>query len=155
VLYLRDLAVADHHIGLTIQDWGYEVGDAGLGVLVIAIGVDDNIRPEPEASVKPTLKGGSQAFIAVVAHDMVHAKLARYLYSPVGRAVIDNERFEHIHTRYRAGHISEHKRQRLLFIVAGYLHDNFHAFFSPSMAGILLRTGMTVKQSEMRIDLRE
>src|SRR5688500_7403102 len=131
MLYLRDLAVTDHHIGLTLEDRGYKIGDAVLGILVVAVGVDDDIGPQAKTRIKPTLKGSGQALIAVVPHDVVHAKLARDLYGAVGRAVVYNESFEHVDARYRARHISEYKRQRLLFIVAGYLHDNFHTAHPP------------------------
>ena len=38
-----DLAVADHDIGLLIQDRLYEFGNIPAKILVVGIGVDDNI----------------------------------------------------------------------------------------------------------------
>lgn len=43
MLYPEQVTIADHQIGPTLRDWIHQRGDGAPGVLVVCIGVDDDI----------------------------------------------------------------------------------------------------------------
>ena len=93
VLDLRHLPVADDHIGFAAQDRADKVGDHGLRVLVVAVGVHDDVGTEVQASVYAGLESGGETLVAVVAHDVVNAKFAGDFNGAVCRAIVNDQGF--------------------------------------------------------------
>ena len=89
VVDLADLAVADDHVGLAGEDRRHQLGDVGAAVLVVGVGVDDDVGAELQAGVEPGLEAGRQALVVGQADDVLDPVLARDLDRAVGRAVVD------------------------------------------------------------------
>ena len=51
-----DRARADHHVGFAGQDRGGQLGDVRGFVLVVGVGIDDDVRAQAQAGVKPVMK---------------------------------------------------------------------------------------------------
>jgi hypothetical protein len=117
------LAVGDDDVGAVGEDRGDQLGNDFLRVLVVAIGVDDDVGTEFEAGVDATLEGFGQPLVADVAHDVVDAVPSRGLDRGIGATVVDDEDFD----RFDAGDMSwdrrEGGREGSFFVEAGYLDD--------------------------------
>ena len=87
----HDLAVADDHVGVAGDDRRDELRDVGAVVLVVGVGVDDDVGAELERRVEPGLEAGGEALVVRQPHDVVDAVLARDLDRAVGRAVVDDQ----------------------------------------------------------------
>ncbi len=122
----RGLAVADDDVGRAVEDRPHEARDVGAGVLVVAVGVDDDIGAEPEAGVDAGAEGARQALVVLVADDVVDADLARHRDRAVGRAVVDDEDLDRIDAVDRARNVGDGLRQRRLFIETRNLYDQLH-----------------------------
>ncbi len=120
------LAVADDHIGLTAQDGRNKAGDLVAGVLVVAIGIDDYIRAQPETGVESGLEDGGQPPVGRVAHDVRHAEVLRHRHRIVGTAVVDDEGVDAVDAgdAGRQGGNCLWKRGR--FVVTGNLDNEVH-----------------------------
>ena len=119
-------AVADNDIRLTRQDGSDQFGDVGAGVLVIAIGVDDDVGPQLQAGVQPGGESGGQPPVLREPHNVLHPQRPRYLHRPVVTAVIDDEQFHLVDASDDTRNIGHGGGQRLLFIQTGNLDDEFH-----------------------------
>ena len=86
-----DLAVGDDDVGPPLDDRPDEVGDPLLRVLVVAVGVDDDVGAELEGVVDAVLEGAGQPLVAGVPHEVRDAERAGDLDRPVGRAVVDDD----------------------------------------------------------------
>ncbi len=94
MLDLRHLAVADHHVGLAGQDRADQRGNVARVVLVVGVGVDDDVGPELETGVEAGLERGREALVVGQAHDVVDPVGARDLDRAIARAVVDDEPFD-------------------------------------------------------------
>jgi hypothetical protein len=74
-----DLPVGDDDVGAAGDDRLHQVGDALLRVLVVAVGVDDDVGPELERPLHAVVERPAQAAVAGVAHEVDDAVLARDL----------------------------------------------------------------------------
>jgi hypothetical protein len=74
-----------------VEDRRHEPRDVRLGILVVPIGVDDDICPQAQTGVKTGAKGPRQPLILGMAYDIVNAVLACYLYRVVLATVVDNQ----------------------------------------------------------------
>jgi hypothetical protein len=61
--------VADHPFGLASDDGGDEQGDVSASVLVVGVGVDDDVGAQAQAVVEAGRKGAGQPKVVGVAHD--------------------------------------------------------------------------------------
>ena len=66
-------AVADHHVGLAAQDGRDQLGDVAALVLVVGVGVDDDVGAELEPGVEPRLEARRQALVVGQLDDVVDA----------------------------------------------------------------------------------
>ena len=85
VLDLGDLAVADDHVGLAGEDRRDQLGDVGAAVLVVGVGVDDDVGAELEAGVEAGLEAGGEALVVGQPDDVLDAA-ARGRPRPCGRS---------------------------------------------------------------------
>src|SRR5437867_2696741 len=53
---LRDLAVADHHIHSSAHDRSYKFRDVGAGVLIVGVGIDDDVGGDAERAIESVLR---------------------------------------------------------------------------------------------------
>ena len=123
VLELRDLAVADHHVGAARDDRLDELRDVARVVLVVGVGVDDDVGAELERGVEPGLEGGGEALVVRQPDDVVDAVRARDLDRAVGRAVVDHEPLDLVHARNLAREVGERPGELLFLVLAGDLDD--------------------------------
>ena len=88
------LPVADDDVGPA----GHNRPDQGrhglAGVLVVAIGVDDDVGPQTQAGVQPGLKDRRQPPVVGVADDVVHSMGPGHGHSVISAAVVDDQRFQ-------------------------------------------------------------
>ena len=124
------LAVTDHHVRLPTEDRLHEVGDVAPGVLVIGVGVDDDVRPQTQGCIESRLEGRRESFVAAVPDYMLHAELSCCLAGPIGAAVVDHEPFDAVDPVDVRGEVGKRLRQDLLFVVAGDLDYQFHESIS-------------------------
>ena len=121
------LAVADHHVGFAAQDGRDQVGDAVLRVLVVGIGVDDDISPQAQAGIQAGLEGGGQPLITGVTHHMVYAQCFGDFDGAVTAAVVYDQDFDLIDAGDMARDSGNGNGQGGFFVMARYLDNQFHA----------------------------
>ena len=126
MLDLIRLAVADHHVGVPGQDRRHQLRDVGAAVLVVGIGVHDDVGAELQRSVEPGLEGRRQTLVVGQAHDVADAARPGHLDGPVRRAVIDHEPLDLVDALDRPGQVGESLRKRLLLVEARDLDDELH-----------------------------
>ena len=95
-------------------------------VLVVGVGVDDDVGAELEARVEPGLEAGGQALVVRQPDDVVDAVRARDLDRAVGRAVVDDEPLDLVEALDLARQVGERRGERLLLVEAGDLDDELH-----------------------------
>jgi hypothetical protein len=120
------LAVADDHVGAALDDRGNELGDVVAVVLVVGVGVDDDVGAELQRGVEPRLEAGGQALVVRQLDDVVDAVGARDLDRAVGRAVVDDEPLDRFEAGDLTGEVCQRGGQRLLLVEAGDLDDELH-----------------------------
>ena len=122
----RGLAVADHDVGAAVQDRLDQARDIGAGILVVAVGVDDDVGAGLEAGVEPGAEGVGKAAVAGLGDDMIDAEGPRDLDRAVGRAVVDDQDLHLVDARDAPRNGGHGLGQRRLFVVAGDLDDELH-----------------------------
>jgi hypothetical protein len=122
----HDAPVADHHVGPPLDDGGDECCDVGGDVLVVGVGVDDDIGPELERRVDPRLEGGGEPLVVGELDDVVDAVGPRHVDRAVGRAVVDHQPLDLIDTRHMARQVGQRGRELVLFVEARDLDDELH-----------------------------
>ena len=126
VLDGHHLTVADDHVGMALQDRADQVGDARGRVLVVCIGVDDDVGTELEAGVESGLEAGGQALVLGELDDVIDAVGDGDVDRRVGRAVIDDQPLDGVETGDLAREVSERGGELLLLVEAGDLDDELH-----------------------------
>ena len=95
-------------------------------VLVVGVGVDDDVGAELQAGVEPGLEAGREALVVGQPDDVLDPALAGDLDRAVGRAVVDHEQLDRVEAVDRARQVGDRRRQRLLLVQAGDLDDQLH-----------------------------
>ena len=136
---LADLAVADDDVGLAGEDRRDQLGDVGAAVLVVGVGVDDDVGAELEAGVEAGLEAGRQPLVVGQPDDVLDAVLAGDLDRAVGRAVVDDQQLDLVDPLDPAGDVGDRRRQRRLLVEAGDLDDQLHRALRVSVAPAVAR----------------
>ena len=115
----------------TMSAWPSRIGstsahDVGAVILVVRVGVDDDVRPELEAGVEPRLEAGGQPLVVGQADDVVDAVLARDLDGPIRRAIVDDEPLDLVEPRDLAGEVAQGDGEGFLLVLARDLDDELH-----------------------------
>ena len=98
------------------------------GVLVVGVGVDDDVGAQAQAGVEAGHEAGGQPLAPREAHHVVGAVRARDLRRAVGGAVVDDQHLDHVDARGSArGMARERLGQRRLLVQARDLDDQLHA----------------------------
>ena len=98
-----DLAIADHNVGAAGDDRFHQLKDVFAAVLVVRIGVDDDVSAKLQTRVHACLEGDSEALVRVEADDVVDAALTRDLGRVVGRAIVDDQPLDSLEPGHLAG----------------------------------------------------
>src|SRR3546814_9545937 len=116
--------VADHDIGAACDDRLDELRNIGAIILIVAVGIDDDIGVGTEGKVDAVPETACQTHIATVAQYMVHAAVPRDVARPVSRAVVDDKIFDNIYARNMARQVGNRRGKRIGFVVARYLDED-------------------------------
>ena len=90
MLGLVDRPRTDDDVGLVGQHRCCELGDVGTAVLVVCVGVDDDVGTQAQACIEAGHETHREAPIHRVAHHMVDTVLTSDFCRIVGRAVVDD-----------------------------------------------------------------
>src|SRR5579883_2705121 len=131
------IAVTNHDIRVTTQDWLDQARDITAAVLVIPIGVHDDIRTEAESGIEASAERGGKAAVAGMASDIICTGLEGDLGGAVGRAITDDEDKHLVNARDGPRDISHDAANGRLLVIAGNLHDKPHD--APLAAAIVSR----------------
>ena len=123
---LGRLAVANHDVGLAVEDWLYKFGDIGSGVLVVAICVDNDVGTGMQAGIHPAAERPCEAHVDLVPDDVMHPELPGDLNGPVGTAIVDDQQLDLADPIDLLWNVCHRLWQGLLFVVAGDLYDELH-----------------------------
>ena len=89
-------AVADDHVGVPGDDRLDQAQDVRPAVLVVGVGVDDDVGAELQRGVQTGLEARGQALVVRQADDVVDAVRAGDLDRAVGGAVVDDEPLDRV-----------------------------------------------------------
>jgi hypothetical protein len=95
-------------------------------VLVVGVGVDDDVGAELERGVEPGLEARGQALVVGEPDDVVDAVRARDLDGPVGRPVVDDQPLHDVEARDLAREVGQRDGEGLLLVQARDLDDQLH-----------------------------
>ena len=107
----------------------HQGSDVRPEVLVVGVGVDDQIGAGGQRSLQPGLKRRRQPAVAFLPDDVLHAELPRDLSRPIGAAVIDHQVLDLVHARQGPRQLSQGQGEGLFLVVARDLDDQFHGAF--------------------------
>ena len=127
-------AIPDHDLGAPRQDWLHQALDVVCIVLVIGVGIDDDICPLLQTGIQAGRKRCGQAQVAGQRNNMLRARLAGYGGGAIGAAIVNHQGFQLVNARQAARQRLEGDRQHLRLIVTGNLNDQFHAKSIPFFA---------------------
>jgi len=118
-----DLTIAYDKLGFSIPNRRDDFFNAAPTILIIAIGVHDNICAKLQALIDPDRKGMGQSAIKWQPYDMVNAARPGNFRSPIRTAVIDDQKFDFIEAFYFTRQIPNRKRQCFCFIETRNLNN--------------------------------
>ena len=90
----RNFAIADHQIRASADDRRNETRDVCALVLIVGIGVDDDIGAEPKCGVDARDERRRKSSMCPELHDVCRARLPRNVDGVVGAAVVDDQGFD-------------------------------------------------------------
>jgi hypothetical protein len=120
------LAVADDDVGAAGEDRRDQAGDVLAAVLVVGVGVDDDVGAEAHARVEAGHVHGREAAVAREAEHVVHADLRGVLGGAVGAAVVDDEDLDAVDAREAARQVGEGLPEVVPLVEAGDLDEELH-----------------------------
>ena len=129
MLRIRHAAVTHHDVRTAVEDRRHQHGDVRAEVLVVGIGVDDQVGAGGQRSLQPGLKRRRQPAVAFLPDDVLHAELPRDLSRPIGAAVVDHQILDLVHARQGPRQLSQGQGEGLCLVVARDLDDQFHCAF--------------------------
>ncbi len=121
------LAIRDHDVRLPVDDRLYEVSDALARVLVVAVGIDENVSTELQGPDHAVVERPTEPHVPRVVDDVLDAECPGDLDGPITRAVIDDQKLEFVHPLDVPGHLLEDEGERGLLVEARDLDDYLHA----------------------------
>ena len=111
------------------------------GVLVVGVGVDDEVRAGLQAGVDAGLERRRQALVPAKPDDVIDAAGSRDVGGAVARPVVDHQDFDRVDAGDGLRQIGERRRQRLRLVQARDLDDElFHdTNFSITPSQVMVR----------------
>lgn len=114
---------AHHDIGTMFQNGQRQRGYVVGVVLVVGIGIDDDIRPPAQAGIKTCHEAACQTLIAGMPDDMIDTIRPRHRHRVVRAAVVDDQPFDGIKSRHFARQGRKGNGQCVGLVVARDLDD--------------------------------
>lgn len=121
-----DGSVAYDDVGLIFEDGDDEFCDIGAAVLVIGVGIDEDVGSAGEGGLDAGGEGGGEAAIAAEGDDVLDAEAAGDFDGVVGGAIVDDLDFDGIDAWDGFGEVRNGFGEGFLFVEAGNLDDEFH-----------------------------
>ena len=87
----RHFAIADHHLRASADDRRNQAGDVAAGVLIVRIGVDDDVRAESQGGVDAGGECGRKSAMRLELQDVRRSRFSRRVGSVVRTSVVDDE----------------------------------------------------------------
>ncbi len=81
-------------IGLPRENRAKKRWDVPGIVLIVGVGIDDDVGTKPKGSLQPGHEGLRQAAVAYVPHDMVRPVLPRYPRGLIGASIVNDQPFD-------------------------------------------------------------
>ena len=113
---LVGLAVTYDDICVAVQYGLDESGNVAAIILVVAVGINDDVSPQDQAAIDPGSKGMAQAAVARKPDDVVSTVFECHRYGSIGASIIDDQDFDTIDTGNVPRNIADRGRQSRLFI---------------------------------------
>lgn len=117
------LSIPNDDLRPAFQDGSAELRDVEAGILIVAVGIDDDIGAKPQARVDTGSEGNCKAFVALVVDNIISTALVRYLDRSVGAAVIYDKDLDAVDPLYIPGYVGEGCRQSGFLVKAGNLNN--------------------------------
>ena len=125
VLQLGDVAIADDEIGRAAQQRREQLADIAAGVLIVGVGVDDEIGVLLQRRVDAGHERRRQPLVPRQPHDVMDAVRARDVGGAVLGAVVDDEDLDHVDAGHGRRQVCQRGRQRVGLVQARNLDDQF------------------------------
>ncbi|HET6965849.1 MAG TPA: hypothetical protein VFH58_13825 [Acidimicrobiales bacterium] len=126
MLDLVRLAVGHDDVGHLVEDRGDQVRDALARVLVVPVGVDEDVGAHLQGLQRAVLEGLAQTHVAGVVDEVAHPEAAGHLHRGVGAPVVDDQVLDLVDARDLLRHLLEHQREGLLLVETRDLDHEFH-----------------------------
>ncbi len=142
MLHTAHTAIPDHKLCAAGNDRSNQPLDILSAVLIVGVGVDDDVGAQVQGVLQAGYEGAGQTLILPQAEDVVHTVGLCNLSSTVCAPIVDHQQLNALHPRQRLGKILECSGQGALFVVAWNLDDKLHAVsVSPAVTGTGPRLG--------------
>jgi hypothetical protein len=123
------LTIPYHHVGATLENRFDNFRDLLAGVLVIGVGINDDIGAELEGGVDPYHERNSQPLVFLEDYDVAHAEFFRKIGSTVRTPVVDDEDLDALDPWNLSREPDQSLLQVLALVKTGDLNDEFHGGF--------------------------
>ena len=124
--HLGDLPIAHDEVGVSTQDGLDEPGDFLARILVIGIGVDDDVGAETKGSVETGHEAVGEAAPSPEPYDVVGAVLTGHGRRAIGRSIVHDENLHHVDSGDLTGDGREGRGQRAFLVQGRDLDDELH-----------------------------
>ena len=91
-----DVAVADDDVGLAAKKRRDERRNVLADVLIVAVGIDDEVGAELQAGVDARHERGREPARPPKRHDVIHAQRPRHFRRLVSRPIVDDEHLDDV-----------------------------------------------------------
>ena len=132
-----------------LQQRREQLRDLVARVLVVGVGVDDEVGAALERGVDAGRERRRQPLVAAQPDDVIDAARARDVRRAVARPVVDDQDLDDVDAGDRSRQIGERRRQRLRLVEARDLDDQFHR--TPSQLWRILRPYLAISRTSFSI----
>lgn len=116
-------AITHAYIDIACEYWCDEPLDIRSFVLVVGVGVDDDVGAEPQRGIETSHVGDRQTPSARKSNDVMNTKSGCNFARPIVAAVIDDQDLDDIDTWNGTGQFCERLRQLIAFVETRDLYD--------------------------------
>ena len=117
--------VTHHDVGLAVHDGLDQTGDVLPAVLVIGVGINDDVGAQAERRLQAGGERRRQPLVLLQPDDVVGPCFPRHLGGAVGGAVVHHQHLYPVHPRQGTGQVAQGLGKGSFFIVGGNLDDEF------------------------------
>ena len=123
VLDLGNVSIADDDVRFAFQQRLEQRRDLAARILVVGVGIDDEVGAALERCVDAGGEGSGEPFVAPQPNDVIDAGGARDIRSTIPRPVVDDEDFDDVDAGDGSREFRQGGRQRLCLVEARDLDD--------------------------------